>query len=92
MSKTWVYKASSVENEIHGVKCAAKIIPISERDAYLEDGWASSPQEVKSGEVHFTREDLENKADELGITFDKRIKDKTLLERIKQQLSASKVG
>ncbi len=58
-----------------------------EDDAELESGWYESPQEaVESKEVAKTSEriHLETKAKELGIGFNARTTDETLIERINE--------
>lgn len=67
----------------------------SELDAALANGWFPSPAEAKAGVINGpadeialpTRKELEEKAAELGIEFNKRSKDEALLEKINTALA-----
>ena len=96
MSKMYVYKSDGLGELVHGVKCQAQIINIEDADYYLSKGWGLSPSEAKEKDVGDkkipTRKQLEEKANALNIKFDKKIKDKTLFDRITQQIASNKAG
>ena len=94
MSKMYIYKSDGLGDLVHGVKCQAQIIDSKDADDYLSKGWGLSPSEAKEKDAGDnktpTRKQLEDKANALKIKFDKKIKDKTLFDRIKQHIASSK--
>jgi hypothetical protein len=76
--------------EIEGVKYEYAIV--SEEEVYdkLAEGWYLTTTEAKKVDSNddgdITREELEFKAKELGIKFDGRMSDKTLLAKIEEKL------
>lgn len=88
-------------HEIHGNKFDTLIVnDETEQEAALAEGWhpttpealaatAKAPDEKSDGTDAPTREELEQKAKELGIEFSPNIGDKKLAERIEEKLKAS---
>ena len=76
--------------EIEGVKYEYAIVSEEEVEEKLSEGWYLTTTEAKKvdsnddGDV--TREEIEFKAKELGIKFDGRMSDKTLLTKIEEKL------
>lgn len=84
-----IYKAGGTE-EIHGGKFSALIVQdADELAAALAGGWALTTDEARdagsetpSDNAAPTRDELEQKARELGIEFSPRLGDAKLAERI----------
>lgn len=95
-----LYQTGGTE-EIHGGKFATHIVnDQDELDAALADGWHLTTCEAKAAvekpaggglddNAPPTREELEQKATELGIEFSPRIGDAKLAERIELALAAT---
>lgn len=94
---TMVYKHPG-KHKIHGNRFDFKIVEAdpeeengdSELDAALADGWFKTTPEAlegvpSDGEMP-TRAELEEKANELGISYPSNIKDATLLAKINEAL------
>jgi len=86
---TMLYKSGGKE-KLHGVMVQTIVVKDEQVKEYLADGWLDSPQAVaetqsvkpaESADAP-TRAELEIKANELGIKFDGRTSDKTLLSKI----------
>ena len=94
---TMVYKHPG-RHKIHGNMFDYKIVSAepeeeggeSELDQALAGGWFKTTPEalegVPSDDEPPTREELEAKATELGISFPSNIKDETLLQKINEKL------
>jgi hypothetical protein len=83
--------------ELHGSRFATLVVhDAKELKAALSDGWHEGTDEAKAAHEASktakpkgpTREELEQKATELGIAFDARVSDKKLGEQITEKLRA----
>ncbi len=90
-----LYKFPGTE-AIHGGNFATLIINDQEaEEAAVADGWSLSTDEAKAAAAKpsdddnapATREELEAKAKELGVSFSANIGDKKLAERIEEALA-----
>lgn len=95
---TMLYKAPG-PHEIHGGKFDTLIVDADEVEQAQADGWFLTTPEAKAAHTESmqpttadnappTRAELETKAAELGIAFDKRTADKTLAGKIADVLKA----
>lgn len=91
---TLVYKCPG-DHEAYGGQTYryAGIADEAELQTFMANGWFMSLPEAVKGEHSEpvdnsppTREELEDKAKELGIIFDGRTSDKTLLRRIEEEI------
>ena len=77
-------------HKLHGDNFDYIIVDESEIEETIEEGWFLTTTEAKEKSplnIHPpTREELEIKADELGISFDGRTADKTLSKKIQEAL------
>lgn len=80
------------DNHMHGDYFDYVIIEEEEAESYFEDGWHLTTTEAKKSiteDYHPpTREELELKAQELGVGFSNKTRDSTLLKKIEKALKA----
>ncbi len=62
-------------------------------ETVLGDGWRLSPEDAKryTNESDATREEMEEKASELGVKFSRRTSDQALMGRIEESIARSTV-
>ncbi len=82
---TMIYRCPG-PHKLHGVDCEYKIVSEDDVESHFGEGWAKTPAEAAEGgsisEAAPTREELEEKAAELGIKVTKRMKDATIAKKI----------
>lgn len=92
---TMLYKAPG-PHDIHGGKFDTLTVDADDVEGALADGWhlttpealAASKAKASDDNAPPTRDELEAKAEELGIAFDGRVSNKTLAGKIADALKA----
>lgn len=96
-----VYKCPGPHSRPHGTFATKGVNSVEEHEATLKDGWHNTlPDAIAYAEGKLppkaavvdnappTRAELEQKAKELNIKFDKNTKDETLAKKIAEALGA----
>jgi len=92
---TMLYKCPG-KHKLHGIMCDYTIVDCDTVDEAIADGWHKSPlaadkayggDELKQESGEPTRDELKQKASELGIKVTGRMKDATIAKKIKEALS-----
>ncbi|QRF55315.1 hypothetical protein [Variovorax paradoxus] len=100
--QTMVYKAPGA-HELHGVRVDYLVVDDTDLEAKLAHGWHLTPAAAQAAldarvavpaastddTAPPTRAELEAKAAELGLTYDKRLGDKRLQALIEEKIAAA---